>query len=159
MIASAWRSTIQPTSVGWMAFRPWPRSSSGAPTARSSAAICWLIADCVYPSRAAARLNEPSSPTAFSATRWRTSTPGHISTAVINFPDILLVLIPAGGSNAPVAARGLSPTIGVVQGTALYLGAVLGAGVLILPGAAATIAGPASVVSWTFLSLLGLPLA
>jgi amino acid efflux transporter len=58
-----------------------------------------------------------------------------------------------------MAGRGLSPTIGVVQGTALYLGAVLGAGVLILPGAAATIAGPASVVSWTLLSLLGLPLA
>jgi len=69
------------------------------------------------------------------------------------------VLIPSAGSNWPVAARGLSPTIGVAQGTALYLGAVLGAGVLILPGAAATIAGPASVVSWALLSLLGLPLA
>ena len=47
MIASAWRSTTSPTSVGSIAFRPCPRSKSVAPTARSSAAICWLIADCV----------------------------------------------------------------------------------------------------------------
>ena len=34
---------------------------------RSSAAICWLTADCVYPSRTAARPNVPSVATASSA--------------------------------------------------------------------------------------------
>ncbi|CAA9281688.1 MAG: hypothetical protein AVDCRST_MAG41-3678 [uncultured Corynebacteriales bacterium] len=45
------------------------------------------------------------------------------------------------------------------HGVALYLGAVIGAGVLILPGASASLAGPASVLAWGFDSLLGLPIA
>jgi amino acid efflux transporter len=36
---------------------------------------------------------------------------------------------------------------------------VVGAGVLVLPGAAASIAGPASILSWSFDTLLGIPLA
>jgi amino acid efflux transporter len=50
-------------------------------------------------------------------------------------------------------------TITPAQAVALYVGAVIGAGVLILPGAAATVAGPASVVAWAGVSLLGVPLA
>ena len=39
------------------------------------------------------------------------------------------------------------------------MGAVIGAGVLILPGITATLAGPASVLAWAIVSLLGVPLA
>ena len=53
----------------------------------------------------------------------------------------------------------LRRTISVWHGVALYLGAVIGAGVLILPGASASLAGPASVLAWGFDSLLGLPIA
>ncbi len=45
------------------------------------------------------------------------------------------------------------------QAIALYVGAVVGAGVLILPGVAANVAGPASLLAWSFDGLLGLPLA
>ncbi len=53
----------------------------------------------------------------------------------------------------------LTRTIGLGQAIALYIGAVVGAGVLVLPGAAASIAGPASILSWSFDALLGIPLA
>jgi amino acid efflux transporter len=53
----------------------------------------------------------------------------------------------------------LKRTITPAQGVALYVGAVVGTGVLILPGTAASLAGPASVVAWAFVSLLGIPLA
>jgi len=53
----------------------------------------------------------------------------------------------------------LRRTITVPQGVALYLGAVVGAGVLLLPGLAASQAGPASLVSWSFDCALGIPLA
>ena len=46
-IRSAWRSSSSPASVGSTRLRPRGRSSRRAPTARSSAAICWLTADCV----------------------------------------------------------------------------------------------------------------
>lgn len=42
---------------------------------------------------------------------------------------------------------------------ALYSGAVLGTGILVLPAVAAETAGPASVIAWAGLSLLSLPLA
>ena len=62
--------------------------------------------------------------------------------------------------NNEVPARGgLERTITPTQGIALYVGAVVGTGVLILPGTAASLAGPASVVAWAFVSLLGVPLA
>ncbi|WP_412540181.1 amino acid permease [Longispora sp. K20-0274] len=44
------------------------------------------------------------------------------------------------------------------QGAAMFTGVVLGTGVLILPGHAARIAGPASLVSWLAVSLLSVPL-
>ncbi|MFE2328806.1 APC family permease [Streptomyces sp. NPDC059385] len=49
--------------------------------------------------------------------------------------------------------------LGLGQGTALYLGAVLGPGVLALPALAAAAAGPASMISWALLLLLGVPVA
>jgi amino acid efflux transporter len=43
--------------------------------------------------------------------------------------------------------------------TALYVGAVLGPGVLLIPALAAEAAGPASIVAWAALLLLSVPLA
>jgi amino acid efflux transporter len=54
---------------------------------------------------------------------------------------------------------GLRRTISVPQGVALYMAAVIGAGVLLLPGLAASQAGPASLVAWGFDCVLGVPLA
>lgn len=45
------------------------------------------------------------------------------------------------------------------QIVALYVGAVLGSGILILPGVAAEISGPASLLAWGLMSVLTLPLA
>src|SRR5690242_50188 len=42
---------------------------------------------------------------------------------------------------------------------ALYMSSVLGSGILVLPGLAAQIAGPASLVAWVALSLISYPLA
>lgn len=50
-------------------------------------------------------------------------------------------------------------SIHLPQAIALYIGAVLGAGILIVPGLAADIAGPASLIDWAFLMILVLPLA
>lgn len=54
------------------------------------------------------------------------------------------------------ASRG---TIGLWHGVALYVCALLGAGVLVFPGQVASLAGPASLVAWAFSALIGLPLA
>jgi amino acid efflux transporter len=56
-------------------------------------------------------------------------------------------------------ARALRSEITLSQAVALYAGAVIGAGVLILPGVAAGTAGPASLLAWGFDGLLGVPLA
>ncbi|MFF2911351.1 APC family permease [Paenibacillus sp. NPDC057934] len=49
--------------------------------------------------------------------------------------------------------------IGMPQAIALYIGAVLGSGILIVPGLAAEMAGPASLLAWGFMTLLILPMA
>ncbi|QIG46229.1 amino acid permease [Nocardioides anomalus] len=49
--------------------------------------------------------------------------------------------------------------MGPAQGTALYVSALLGAGVLVLPGQIASLAGPASLLSWAFAAAMGVPLA
>ncbi len=64
-----------------------------------------------------------------------------------------------GSGRNPLLNNGLRRTITLPQAVALYAAAGVGAGVLILPGLAATEAGPASVVSWALVSLLGIPLA
>src|ERR1700712_4802848 len=71
MSARAWRWRISPASVRVAASEPFGRSISCRPTSRSSVAIWWLTADCVYPRRCAARVNERSSATVSNATRWR----------------------------------------------------------------------------------------
>lgn len=47
----------------------------------------------------------------------------------------------------------------VVQGTALYVGAVLGTGVIALPALAAEVAGPASLLAWIAMVVISAPLA
>lgn len=56
-------------------------------------------------------------------------------------------------------ARSLVRTIALPQAIALYVGAVVGAGVLLMPGMAASLAGPASILAWGFDALLGALLA
>ncbi|MDR5699511.1 APC family permease [Agromyces aerolatus] len=53
-------------------------------------------------------------------------------------------------------ARG---TLGLGQGTALYVASVLGTGILVLPGLAAAAAGPASIVAVAAVLVLSVPLA
>lgn len=66
---------------------------------------------------------------------------------------------PTEGSRSLASSGELRRTISIPQGVALYLGAVLGAGVLLLPGLGASQAGPASLISWAFDCILGIPLA
>src|SRR5690349_4150064 len=63
------------------------------------------------------------------------------------------------GSPAPVPPAPSHGTLTVLQGAALYVGAVLGTGVIALPALAADIAGPASLLAWLALVLLSAPLA
>ncbi|WP_067248153.1 APC family permease [Microbacterium resistens] len=62
----------------------------------------------------------------------------------------------AAVADAPAPARG---GLGLAQGIALYLASVLGTGLLVLPGLAAKVAGPASVVAVAAVTLLAIPLA
>lgn len=63
------------------------------------------------------------------------------------------------GTVAPTVS---APPVGrmtAAQGAALYIGAVLGTGVIALPGLAAQAAGPASLLAWLALVVLSVPLA
>jgi amino acid efflux transporter len=53
----------------------------------------------------------------------------------------------------------IKPSLKLPQVTALYIGAVLGSGTLILPGVAAEVAGPASLLAWGLMIILALPMA
>jgi len=63
----------------------------------------------------------------------------------------------------PGVAQGLAPhlrrEITLRHAVALYISSVLGSGVLVLPGLAAQIAGPSSLIAWFLLSLLSYPFA
>ena len=69
---------------------------------------------------------------------------------------------PVGAQTAPMTTTEAPVRTGsltMLQGSALTIGAVLGTGVISLPGLAARIAGPASLVSWLLLVLASVPLA
>jgi amino acid efflux transporter len=53
----------------------------------------------------------------------------------------------------------LRRTIGLRQGVALYVGAILGPGLLVLPAVAAELAGPASLIAWLALIIISVPMA
>jgi amino acid efflux transporter len=72
-----------------------------------------------------------------------------------SFGDGLPVEAPGATLDAGIPRR----RIGTGQGVALYLSAVVGAGVLVLPGQTASLAGPAVLVAWAFSCLLGALLA
>src|SRR6185503_12444757 len=66
------------------------------------------------------------------------------------------------GASGPVTISldsGTAAGLTWLQGTALYIGAVLGTGVIALPALAANAAGPASLLAWLALILLSVPLA
>ena len=52
----------------------------------------------------------------------------------------------------------LKRSINWVQGSAMTIGGILGAGILVLPTIAASMAGPASLISWLLTGLLSLPM-
>lgn len=56
-------------------------------------------------------------------------------------------------------APGLAKTLRLPQIVALYIGAVIGSGVLLIPGLTAEKAGPASILAWLVMSILVLPMA
>ncbi|MGN6126866.1 MAG: APC family permease [Humibacter sp.] len=62
-----------------------------------------------------------------------------------------------GGLRASL--RGSPKGIGLAQGTALYVAAVLGTGILLLPALAAQAAGPGSIVAVAALAVVSIPLA
>jgi amino acid efflux transporter len=53
----------------------------------------------------------------------------------------------------------LQQTITLPHAIALYVSSVLGSGILVLPGIAAQVAGPASLIAWIVLSLVSYPFA
>lgn len=67
--------------------------------------------------------------------------------------------LPPGDPGDPAAPTGRGRGIGLSQGAALYVCAILGAGVLVLPGQVASLAGPASLLAWGFAIVLSVPLA
>jgi amino acid efflux transporter len=58
-----------------------------------------------------------------------------------------------------MTAGSLQKTITLRHAIALYVSSVLGSGVLVLPGLAAQIAGPSSLIAWIILSLASYPFA
>ncbi|MGF9826550.1 amino acid permease, partial [Brevibacillus agri] len=60
---------------------------------------------------------------------------------------------------ATVQTAGFAKTLRLPQIVALYIGAVIGSGVLLIPGLAAEKAGPASILAWLVMSILVLPMA
>lgn len=62
-------------------------------------------------------------------------------------------------SNTSVKSGDLQQTLSFPQIVALYIGAVIGSGILLIPGLAAQIAGPASIIAWLVMSVLVVPMA
>ncbi len=60
---------------------------------------------------------------------------------------------------SPAAVGPRRGTLGVWRGAALYVGSLIGPGVLLVPALAVQAAGPASVIGWAFLLVLSAPLA
>src|SRR5213593_3997131 len=64
--------------------------------------------------------------------------------------------IPEGRAGSPPALRRV---ITLRHAVAIYVSSLLGSGIFVIPGLAARIAGPASIVSWMLLSLASYPFA
>src|SRR5438046_8835385 len=57
------------------------------------------------------------------------------------------------------ARSGLHRVITLRHAVALYVSSLLGSGIFVIPGLAARIAGPASILSWIILSIASYPFA
>lgn len=55
--------------------------------------------------------------------------------------------------------QGLKKEISLRYAVALYVSSVLGSGILVIPGLAAKIAGPSSIIAWLLLAILSYPFA
>ena len=62
-------------------------------------------------------------------------------------------------ANHPEQPQTLKKAIKLRHAIALYVSSVLGSGILVLPGLAAQIAGPASLVAWAVLAMASYPFA
>src|SRR5512140_1925515 len=62
-------------------------------------------------------------------------------------------------THEPAGQHSLKKAIKLRHAVALYVSSVLGSGILVLPGLAAQIAGPASLVAWAVLSIASYPFA
>lgn len=86
--------------------------------------------------------------------------PSHPSAAPVDATGTPVVdatgAAPAAGLPVPVAPQG---TVGVVLGSAWYVAAVLGTGILLLPALAVEVAGPASVLAVGLVLVASVPLA
>jgi amino acid efflux transporter len=65
---------------------------------------------------------------------------------------------PAAAATVPVTEHRVG-SVGLLQGSALYIAAVLGTGILVLPALAASVAGPASILAVIAVLVLSIPLA
>jgi amino acid efflux transporter len=63
------------------------------------------------------------------------------------------------GRDPPYLSASVARMLGVTRGAALYVGALVGPGLLLVPSLAVQAAGPASIVAWSALLLLSAPLA
>ncbi|WP_134682944.1 APC family permease [Brevibacillus migulae] len=61
--------------------------------------------------------------------------------------------------NASVKQSVFQKTLSLPQIAALYMGAVVGSGILLIPGLTAELAGPASMIAWLVMSVLVIPMA
>ncbi|WP_426446259.1 APC family permease [Paenibacillus sp. S-38] len=66
---------------------------------------------------------------------------------------------PGEKRTAALRHAGLRPSLGLPQIVALYIGSVIGSGILLIPGLAAELAGPASILAWLAMSVLVVPMA
>lgn len=69
------------------------------------------------------------------------------------------MVVDTAAESTPVRDGEQRHGVSFLQGTALYIGAVLGSGVIALPALAARAAGPASLLAWLALVLVSIPLA
>src|SRR5438445_9931254 len=65
----------------------------------------------------------------------------------------------SGKAGMTASTQGLRKAITLRYAVALYVSSVLGSGVLVLPGLAAQLAGPGSLIAWVLLSIVSYPFA
>ena len=83
---------------------------------------------------------------------------GSASAPILN-PEVPAVVCLSEGQPTPASSGSLRKVITVRHAVAIYVSSVLGAGILVIPGLAAQVAGPGSLFAWAFLSLASYPFA